>query len=394
MAIQVMPREFCARASATVPQPWQNKRRGLALAPLNISHRHGSLAQGGVDRAGMDAEMSSHLRKREPRAIEVLRLLDISRVQLLPPSGYASSVQVANDGAPVDLELRSEVVDATAVDIAPDKLSNLVGLQSPEDSLWGSRNSSLGPCRGDFKELPQTFSLVRGVQVTSHHLHHQIRWTPPKAHDFVGFRAVSPMELPVVTVPLIMVASGFEVIAEIEPATRPDLTSVRHQVGVLAPIARGFLIPDNHLGRATVSSIAVAHEVASMGVKAIACLNSRDRNRLGFRRDLLTAAAYGVDQFLRVFGDQPASGSRSTDLNVARMLEEVRAFGGSETFAGHGPFSVGVTTLTAQRPDLGAHLVSAGEYRLFERSWLKVPTAVYETYVAQHRRLRAGTRYR
>ena len=30
------------------------------------------------------------------------------------------------------------------------------------------------------------------------------------------------------------------------------------------------------------SSIAVAHEVASMGVKAIACLNSRDRNRLGF----------------------------------------------------------------------------------------------------------------
>jgi 5,10-methylenetetrahydrofolate reductase len=84
---------------------------------------------------------------------------------------------------------------------------------------------------------------------------------------------------------------------------------VRHQVGVLAPIAHGFLIPDNHLGRATVSSIAVAHEVAGMGVKAIACLNSRDRNRLGFRRDLLTAAAYGVDQFLCVFGDQPSRGA-------------------------------------------------------------------------------------
>src|SRR5579871_2718954 len=107
------------------------------------------------------------------------------------------------------------------------------------------------------------------------------------------------------SVSLVMPPPGFEVVAEIEPATKPDLTRVRHQVGVLAPIADRFLIPDNHLGRATVSSIAVAHEVAGMGVKAIACLNSRDRNRLGFRRDLLTAAAYGVDRFLCVYGDQP-----------------------------------------------------------------------------------------
>ena len=120
-----------------------------------------------------------------------------------------------------------------------------------------------------------------------------------------------------VAVPLAMAASRFELIAEIEPATRPDLTRVRHQVGVMAPVADAFLVPDNHLGRATVSSIAVAHEVAGMGAKAIACLNSRDRNRLGFRRDLLTAAAYGVDRLLCVFGDEPASGGRTTDLNVA-----------------------------------------------------------------------------
>jgi 5,10-methylenetetrahydrofolate reductase len=145
-------------------------------------------------------------------------------------------------------------------------------------------------------------------------------------------------------------ATEFEVITEIEPATKPDLTRVRHQVGVLAPVTDAFLIPDNHLGRATVSSVAVAHEVAAMGVKAIACLNSRDRNRLGFRRDLLTAAAYGVDRILCVFGDQPGSGARSTDLNVQRMLEEVRTFGGSETFANHGPFTVGVTSRLTPLP--------------------------------------------
>jgi len=144
---------------------------------------------------------------------------------------------------------------------------------------------------------------------------------------------------------------SFELISEIEPAVRPDLTRVRHQVGVLAPVSDAFLIPDNHLGRATVSSVAVAHEVASMGVKSIACLNSRDRNRLGFRRDLLTAAAYGVDRFLCVFGDQPASGGRSNDLNVRGMIEEIRTFGSSETFDSHGPFSAGVTSRLVPLPE-------------------------------------------
>src|ERR1044072_5153576 len=117
---------------------------------------------------------------------------------------------------------------------------------------------------------------------------------------------------------------AFELVGEAEPATRTDLMRVRHQIGVLSRIASGFLIPDNHIGRATVSSIAVAHEVGLMGGRAIACLNARDRNVLGFRRDLLTAAAYGVDELLFVYGDRPEQGSRSDDLTVPRMMEEAR----------------------------------------------------------------------
>jgi len=135
----------------------------------------------------------------------------------------------------------------------------------------------------------------------------------------------------------------FEVICEVEPATRPDLTRVRHQIGVMSKIASGFLIPDNHIGRATVSSIAVAHEVALMGGRAIACVNARDRNVLGFRRDLLTASAYGVDEFLFVYGDRPESGSRSDDLTVRSMLREARRFS-DEATDGARPFRVGVTS--------------------------------------------------
>jgi methylenetetrahydrofolate reductase (NADPH) len=129
---------------------------------------------------------------------------------------------------------------------------------------------------------------------------------------------------------------SFELLCEIEPATGPDLSRVRRQIAILTGVADSFLVPDNHLGRATVSSIAVAREVAALGGSAVACVNSRDRNLLGFRRDLLTAAAYGVDRFLFVRGDEPSEGTRSTDLTVRRMIEEAHAYGGRD-------FQVGAT---------------------------------------------------
>ncbi|MGO8874478.1 MAG: methylenetetrahydrofolate reductase [Acidimicrobiales bacterium] len=136
----------------------------------------------------------------------------------------------------------------------------------------------------------------------------------------------------------------FKVICEIEPATRPDLRRVRHQIGVLTSVASDFLIPDNHLGRATVSSVAVAHEVEAMGGHSIACLNCRDRNLLGLRRDLLTAAAYGVDEFLCVYGDNPTSGGRTSQLTVRAMIEEIHGWGNEGAVPDGRPFRAGVAT--------------------------------------------------
>lgn len=141
----------------------------------------------------------------------------------------------------------------------------------------------------------------------------------------------------------------FEIVCEVEPATRPDLMHVRHQIGVMSKVASSFLIPDNHIGRATVSSVAVAHEVGLMGGRAIACLNARDRNVLGFRRDLLTAAAYGVDEFLFVYGDRPETGSRSDDLTVRSMIDEARRFA-AEPGLSEGSLRVGVTSRLGTLP--------------------------------------------
>jgi 5,10-methylenetetrahydrofolate reductase len=139
-----------------------------------------------------------------------------------------------------------------------------------------------------------------------------------------------------------MSGGAFQMICEVEPATRPDLMHVRHQIGAMSGIATAFLIPDNHIGRATVSSIAVAREVALMGGRSIACLNARDRNVLGFRRDLLTAAAYGVDELLLVYGDRPETGARSDDLTVRSMIDEARRFEASMTPTER--FRLGVTS--------------------------------------------------
>ena len=141
--------------------------------------------------------------------------------------------------------------------------------------------------------------------------------------------------------PSFLDTDGFSILCEIEPPRRPDIEHVRQQIDVLKNVSDAFLIPDNHLGRATVSSVAVAHEVAYMGSRAIACLNARDRNLLGFRRDLLTAAAYGVDHFLFVYGDPQKEGRRTEDLTVRGMIDEVKTFADGPLFQGYPDFRIG-----------------------------------------------------
>jgi methylenetetrahydrofolate reductase (NADPH) len=154
---------------------------------------------------------------------------------------------------------------------------------------------------------------------------------------------------PPVPPPSFLEGDKFRVLCEIEPPRRPDIEDVREQIQILSPVTDAFLIPDNHLGRATVSSVAVAHEVSYMGGQSIACLNARDRNLLGFRRDLLTAAAYGVDHFLFVYGDPPREGRRAEDLTVRGMINEVRAYGTGPLFMGYPDFKIG-TTARVGRP--------------------------------------------
>ena len=57
----------------------------------------------------------------------------------------------------------------------------------------------------------------------------------------------------------------------------------------------------------------------------------------------MTAASYGVDEFLFVYGDRPETGARSDDLTVRSMMAEARQFSENPKM-GTAPLRIGVTS--------------------------------------------------
>jgi methylenetetrahydrofolate reductase (NADPH) len=117
----------------------------------------------------------------------------------------------------------------------------------------------------------------------------------------------------------------FDVVWEVDPPVERDPARLHRQIATLDGLATAALVPDNHTGRPSVSSLAVSHALQAHELPAVACLNARDRNLLGLRRDLLTARFLGIDEVLLVHGDRPGAGTRAGDLTVSSMLAECRS---------------------------------------------------------------------
>jgi methylenetetrahydrofolate reductase (NADPH) len=113
---------------------------------------------------------------------------------------------------------------------------------------------------------------------------------------------------------------SFRLIYELEPPREPDLKKVNWQIDVIGPGVDAILVPDNHLGRAALSSIALAIEVKNRGFTPLVALNARDRNRLRLKSDLMTLRAYGVEEVLLLHGDRSVGGH--SGLSVREMMEE------------------------------------------------------------------------
>jgi len=105
-------------------------------------------------------------------------------------------------------------------------------------------------------------------------------------------------------------------------------------------------------------------------------------------------ACYAVSLGLPAEVVRTEATASSTWQNIERSLPMVEGFDRLGIVSDPMHAARGRRFVRAQRPDLAGRLVSASDFRLFERVWLKVPTAAYETYVSQYRRLRPRARYR
>jgi 5,10-methylenetetrahydrofolate reductase len=118
---------------------------------------------------------------------------------------------------------------------------------------------------------------------------------------------------------------SFRLIYEIEPPREATLTKFFRQLEIFGDVVDAVLIPDNHLGRAAVSSVVLAIEAVKWGAQPIVALNARDRNHLRLQSDFLTLQAFGVEEVLLLFGDSIVAGR--SDLTVRQMLEHEAGVG-------------------------------------------------------------------
>ena len=118
---------------------------------------------------------------------------------------------------------------------------------------------------------------------------------------------------------------SFRLIFEVAVPREPEIKKVIRQLEIFSGVVDTFLVPDNHLGLAALSSVALAIEVRNQGFKPLVALNARDRNLRRLKSDLLTLQAYGIDEVLLVYGDS-VDEDRS-GLTVRRMLKEAGDMG-------------------------------------------------------------------
>jgi len=112
----------------------------------------------------------------------------------------------------------------------------------------------------------------------------------------------------------------FRLIYEVEPPREANLGKFSKQLEIFGGVVDAVLIPDNHLGRPALSSVALAIEAKRLGFTPIVALNARDRNHLRFRSDLLTLSAFGIEDVLLLYGDAIDHGR--SDLTVRSMLAD------------------------------------------------------------------------
>ena len=108
----------------------------------------------------------------------------------------------------------------------------------------------------------------------------------------------------------------FVVTAQLQMTAETDRDSVIEQAEILGPVVDAVQVTSNPGGTLHMSTLAAASLLLQEGIDPVAHMNSRDRNRIALRSDLLGARALGIRSLLFQRGDELADDYRPKTRQV------------------------------------------------------------------------------
>jgi methylenetetrahydrofolate reductase (NADPH) len=124
-------------------------------------------------------------------------------------------------------------------------------------------------------------------------------------------------------------AGRFVLTAEIAPPLSCDAGDLRRKAEGLVGLADAVNVTDGAGARASMSALAAASILASMGIEPILQITCRDKNRIALQGELMGAAALGIHNLLLLTGDDPKAGDQPDtkpvfDIDSKTLLETAR----------------------------------------------------------------------
>ena len=143
--------------------------------------------------------------------------------------------------------------------------------------------------------------------------------------------------------------------AELTLPREAELESLGIAAGVLKPAVTAINLTDGAGARVRLSSLGAAIHLRQLGIEPILQVTCRDRNRIAIQSDLLTAAAFGIENVLTLTGDGVAAGDQPDakpvfDLDSMALLKLLRDMGGTAPSAR--PPGAGFFRGTADVPEM------------------------------------------
>lgn len=132
----------------------------------------------------------------------------------------------------------------------------------------------------------------------------------------------------------------FAVTSELTPPKGIDIHELLERAQSLKGWVDAFNLTESPRARMAVEPKSVGRALLERGIEPVVQITARDRNRIAIQADLLGGALLGINNFVFMAGDPPATGDHPDakpvfDLNSSDMLRAARALTRGRDFAGN-----------------------------------------------------------